>query len=123
MKIDGSGRIKEFAEKPEGDALKNMQVDTTVLGLSAAEALVKPYIASMGIYVCKASALRHLLQERFQEEHDFGSDIIPGANAVGMHVQAYLYNGYWEDIGTIESFFDANLALTENVSRITIFLN
>ena len=114
MKIDGSGRIVEFAEKPEGDALKAMQVDTTVLGLSPEESKVKPYIASMGIYVCKASALRNLLQERFKEEHDFGNDIIPGANAIGMHVQAYLYNGYWEDIGTVRAFYDANLALTDS---------
>jgi glucose-1-phosphate adenylyltransferase len=114
MKIDGSGRIVEFAEKPEGAALAAMQVDTTVLGLSPAESKVKPYIASMGIYVCKASALRNLLQERFKEEHDFGNDIIPGANAIGMHVQAYLYNGYWEDIGTVKAFYDANLALTDS---------
>ena len=60
MKIDGSGRIVEFAEKPTGAALQAMRVDTTVLGLSPAAAKVKPYIASMGIYVCKASALKEL---------------------------------------------------------------
>jgi len=114
MKIDGSGRIVEFAEKPKGDALTAMQVDTTVLGLSPAESNEKPYIASMGIYVCKASALRTLLEDRFKEEHDFGSDIIPGATAIGMQVQAYLYNDYWEDIGTVKAFYDANLALTDS---------
>ena len=50
MKIDDTGRVVEFSEKPKGDALKAMQVDTTVLGLSAEEAQEKPYIASMGIY-------------------------------------------------------------------------
>ena len=60
MKIDDSGRIVEFAEKPTGAALQAMRVDTTVLGLSPAAAKVKPYIASMGIYVCKASALKEL---------------------------------------------------------------
>jgi glucose-1-phosphate adenylyltransferase len=113
MKIDGSGRITEFAEKPKGDALKAMQVDTTVLGLDAPTAQKKPYIASMGIYVCKASAMKELLTESYRTEHDFGSDIIPGACADGKKVQAYLYNGYWEDIGTVRAFYDANLALTD----------
>ena len=49
MKIDGEGRVVEFAEKPKGDALKAMAVDTRVLGLSAEEAKKRPYIASMGI--------------------------------------------------------------------------
>ena len=44
---------------------------------------------------------------------DFGSEVIPGAKDMGMHVQAYLYDGYWEDIGTVEAFYDANLALTD----------
>ena len=113
MKIDDSGRIVEFAEKPKGDALKAMQVDTTVLGLDAEQAKQKPYIASMGIYVCKASALNDLLGKHFQSEHDFGSDIIPGAKDMGMRVQAHLYDGYWEDIGTVRAFYDANLALTD----------
>ena len=113
MKIDDGGRIVEFAEKPTGAALKAMQVDTTLLGLSAKEAEKKPYIASMGIYVCKASALQELLSTHFKEEHDFGNDIIPGAKEIGMHVQAYLFKGYWEDIGTVKAFYDANLALTD----------
>jgi glucose-1-phosphate adenylyltransferase len=114
MKIDGAGKIVEFAEKPKGDALHAMKVDTTVLGLDADKAQEKPYIASMGIYVCKASAMRDLLMDRFPQEDDFGSNIIPGATAVGMHVQAYLYNGYWEDIGTVKAFYEANLALTDS---------
>ena len=59
MKIDEQGRVVDFSEKPDGEALRQMQVDTTVLGLSAEEALQKPYIASMGIYIFKkASAVR-----------------------------------------------------------------
>lgn len=114
MKIDGAGKIVEFAEKPKGDALQGMRVDTTVLGLSEEAAKQKPYIASMGIYVCKASAMRQLLMERFTSEHDFGNDIIPGAKDIGMHIQAYLYDGYWEDIGTVKAFYEANLALTDS---------
>ena len=48
------------------------------------------------------------------QANDFGSEVIPGAKDLGMHVQAYLYDGYWEDIGTIEAFYNANLALTKN---------
>lgn len=114
MKINDSGRIVEFAEKPKGDELKAMQVDTTILGLDAKSAKEQPYIASMGIYVCKADSLKYLLNEKFKEEHDFGGDIIPGANKSGMHVQAHLFKGYWEDIGTVRAFYDANLSLTES---------
>jgi len=51
MKIDDTGRIIDFAEKPTGDELKAMQVDTTILGLDAERAKDMPYIASMGIYI------------------------------------------------------------------------
>lgn len=57
LQIDKERRVVEFAEKPKGDALKAMRVDTTVLGLSKAEAEKKPYIASMGIYVFKKGVL------------------------------------------------------------------
>ncbi len=111
MKIDEQGRVIDFSEKPEGASLKQMQVDTTVLGLSAEEALQKPYIASMGIYVFKKQVLFDLLNN-MADSTDFGKEIIPAA-APNHNVQAYLFNGYWEDIGTIESFYDANLALTK----------
>ncbi len=110
MKIDGSGRVIDFCEKPKGDELKAMQVDTTVLGLSADEAIQSPYIASMGIYVFKKEALIKLLHKN-PDFTDFGKEIIPDA-AKDNNIQAYLFKGYWEDIGTIESFYDANLALT-----------
>jgi len=48
------------------------------------------------------------------QANDFGSEVIPGAKDMGMHIQAYLYQGYWEDIGTVEAFYEANLALTDN---------
>lgn len=121
MKIDGNGRILEFAEKPKGDALQAMKVDTTVLGLDAERAKEKPYIASMGIYVIKADALRKLLADDFPEANDFGSEIIPGAKDIGMHVQAYLYDGYWEDIGTIEAFYNANLSLAKEKPEFSFY--
>ncbi len=111
MKIDPSGRVVEFSEKPKGDALTQMRVDTTKLGLNAEQAAEKPYIASMGIYVFKKQVLVDLLKKSL-EQTDFGKEIIPGAAAT-HNIQAYLFDGYWEDIGTIESFYDANLALTQ----------
>ncbi|MBD0343825.1 MAG: glucose-1-phosphate adenylyltransferase [Coleofasciculus sp. Co-bin14] len=110
MKIDDNGRVIDFSEKPKGDALKKMQVDTTVLGLDAQQAKQLPYIASMGIYVFKKDVLVHLLNKSL-DQTDFGKEIIP-ASAKDYNVQAYLFNDYWEDIGTIEAFYEANLALT-----------
>ncbi|MEM9150710.1 MAG: glucose-1-phosphate adenylyltransferase [Cyanobacteria bacterium P01_F01_bin.3] len=116
LKIDESGKVVDFCEKPDGDRLKQMQVDTTSLGLSAADAERKPYIASMGIYVFKRDVLLNLLKNS-PEYTDFGKEIIPQAifNADGdssYRVIAHLFDGYWEDIGTIKSFFDSNLGLT-----------
>jgi glucose-1-phosphate adenylyltransferase len=120
MKIDGKGQIRHFSEKPKGDDLHAMQVDTTVLGLSGEEAKKKPYIASMGIYVFKKSVLAKLLRWRYPLANDFGSEIIPQA-AKEFNVQAHLFNGYWEDIGTIKSFFDANLALTAENPKFSFY--
>lgn len=111
IKIDDNGRIVSFSEKPKGDALKQMQVDTTTLGLTPEEAQRSPYIASMGIYVFKPEVLMELLKKTV-EQTDFGKEIIPAA-AKTHNIQAYLFNGYWEDIGTIKAFYEANLALTE----------
>lgn len=120
MKIDDEGRVLYFSEKPKGNDLKNMQVDTTVLGLSPEEAVEKPYIASMGIYVFKKDVLMKLLRWRYPTANDFGSEIIP-ASAKEFNVQAYLFNDYWEDIGTIKSFFDANLALTAQPPQFSFY--
>lgn len=111
MKIDDRGRVIDFSEKPKGEALKQMQVDTTVLGLSPEQAKENPYIASMGIYVFNKKILTQLLEQN-PEQTDFGKEIIPAA-AKDHIIQAYLFNDYWEDIGTIEAFYKANLALTQ----------
>ncbi|EFN50814.1 hypothetical protein CHLNCDRAFT_37654 [Chlorella variabilis] len=112
MKIDNEGRITEFAEKPKGEALEKMRVDTTVLALSPAAVKQQSFSASMGIYVFKKSLMLDWLDVN-KTSHDFGGEIIP-QTAKDHKVMAYLFNGYWEDIGTIESFFNANLALTHN---------
>ena len=118
--IDASGRITGFAEKPKGDALKAWAVDTTVLGLTREQSQEMPYIASMGIYVFKKKVLLELLNKTYPRANDFGSEVIPSA-AKNMKVQAYLFNGYWEDIGTIKSFFDANLALAKDPARFEFY--
>ncbi len=119
MKINDQRRIIDFAEKPKTDeALNAMKVDTTVLGLTPEEAKEKPYIASMGIYVFRKSVLVDLLNNKFPTAMDFGGEIIPMA-AKTMNVVAYPFYGYWEDIGTIKSFFDENLKLCRHVSSFS----
>jgi len=110
MKIDDTGRVIDFSEKPKGDALKQMAVDTTTLGLMPAEATERPYIASMGIYIFSKEVMNKLLKDN-PDQTDFGKEIIPGA-AKDYNIQAYLFKDYWEDIGTIQAFYEANLALT-----------
>ena len=87
--------------------------------MSANEAKTKPFIASMGIYVFKKDLLVKLLKEKYTKSNDFGGEIIPAA-ASDHKVVAYLFNDYWEDIGTIKSFFEANLALAQQVSRMQL---
>ncbi len=111
IKIDDNGKIVSFSEKPKGDALKQMAVDTTVLGLDADQAKEKPYIASMGIYVFKKQVLLDLLKQS-KDQTDFGKEILPSALG-NYNVQAFLFDDYWEDIGTIEAFYNSNLALTQ----------
>lgn len=111
MKIDGAGRVVDFYEKPKGDALDQMRVDTSMLGLTPEQAQEKPFIASMGIYLFKKQVLIDLLKKN-QDQTDFGKEIIP-SSARDYNIQAYLFDGYWEDIGTIEAFYEANLALTK----------
>ena len=110
LRIDPQGRVRSFSEKPMGEALHAMRVDTTVLGLHAAQAQAAPYIASMGIYVFERRVL-HALLTQTPAHTDFGKDILPPA-AREYNVQAYLFQDYWEDIGTIDAFYHANLALT-----------
>jgi glucose-1-phosphate adenylyltransferase len=115
LKTDENGRIVEFKEKPKGDELLSMQVDTTKLGLDATEATRRPFLASMGIYVFKYDRLEQLLAED-QSWMDFGKEVIPAAIRAG-HVQAFMFDGYWEDIGTI----GANLDLTSKIPKFNLF--
>lgn len=112
MRAEPEGRIREFCEKPKGAALEAMRLDTSRYGLTPAEAERKPYLASMGIYVFNRSTLFDLL-EGHPGSTDFGKEIIPTALEEGKNLQTYVFNDYWEDIGTIGAFYEANLALTD----------
>jgi glucose-1-phosphate adenylyltransferase len=119
LKTDETGRIVEFSEKPTGEALEKMRVDTTALGLTPEEAVAKPYLASMGIYVFKYDRLEQLLRED-PSHMDFGKQVIPGT--IGKYnVQGFLFNGYWEDIGTIAAFYKANLDMTAAIPPFNLF--
>jgi glucose-1-phosphate adenylyltransferase len=118
LKTDDEGRIIEFREKPPADKVDAMRVDTTILGLSPDEAERKPFIASMGVYLFRYNALRELLKD--EKYKDFGGEALPGAIGV-YNVRAYLFNGYWEDIGTISSFFHANLDLASVMPKFNLF--
>ena len=119
LKTDDQGRIVEFKEKPTGDALESMRVDTTKFGLSKEESEKRPFLASMGIYVFNYERLIEFLKED-ESRVDFGKEIIP--SAIGkFNVQAHLFKDYWEDIGTIRAFYDANLDLASPLPKFNFF--
>ncbi|MEO8073904.1 MAG: glucose-1-phosphate adenylyltransferase [Acidobacteriota bacterium] len=119
LKTDDDGRIIEFKEKPKGDALESMRVDTTRFGLTEEESEKRPYLASMGIYVFDYKKLTELLDED-EARYDFGGEIIPSA-IEKLNVQAHLFQDYWEDIGTIRSFYEANLDLSAPLPKFDFF--
>jgi glucose-1-phosphate adenylyltransferase len=119
LKTDDAGRIVEFREKPKAEALEAMRVDTTALGLTAAEGSARPYLASMGIYVFKYDRLEQLLREEMMHV-DFGREVIP-ASIGRYNVQAFLFDGYWEDIGTIGAFYKANMEMTTAIPPFNLF--
>ncbi len=112
MKLQhGGSRVVAFQEKPQEDEiLQQFETDSfTLHGLGYENQDGCPYLGSMGIYLCKRQALFDLLKEDHRE--DFGKHLITTQMKKG-DVHAYLYDGYWEDIGTIDSYYHANLALT-----------
>lgn len=104
MKVDGSGRVIHFDEKPPRERLSGLA--SSVPGRAG-----PAYLASMGIYVFARKAIEAALAEG--DHIDFGKHVLP-ALLDRARVQAYFYDGYWEDVGTVRSYFDANLALTRS---------
>ncbi len=116
-KSDGNV-ITSFIEKPKKEVLDDWESDT---GESMHEQ-GRVYLASMGIYIFSRKVLFDLLQEGFKEATDFGKEIIP--NSISKHhVVSFQYDGYWTDIGNIHSFFEANLALTQDIPEFNLFDN
>ncbi len=120
LKIDGTGRIIKFVEKPKtAEALDDMRVDTTTLGLSPSEAARRPYLASMGIYLFRTPILEEVVMAD-PEKTDFGKHIIP-ASIETHRVYAYCFDGYWADIGTVGAFYSANHELTQALPQFNLF--
>ncbi len=118
MQIDGARQIVRFVEKPkEPSLLDQLRIDPVSaqgLELPAGE---EHFLASMGIYVFNRELLQKLLDNDYT---DFGKHIIP--RAIETHrVFSYVFQGYWEDIGTIRSFFQANLDLASELPRFNFF--
>ena len=112
FRFDGEGQIVGFEEKPNAERL-------ATIGSSAPHSTLfrnhvhdrdKPFVASMGIYVFSREVLLELLETTTVA--DFGREIIPAALST-HRVRAYMHDGYWADVGTVESFYDANIMLTE----------
>jgi len=110
MQTDAGRRITRFVEKPrEAQVLDSLRIPGALLDELGLPADAERYQASMGIYLFNRAALERCLDNDFE---DFGKNVIPAA-IEKLRVQAHVFQGYWEDIGTIHSFFEANLALAE----------
>jgi len=110
MHTDEKRKIIEFVEKPKDpEVLNSLRIPPDLLRSIGQPADADLYQASMGIYVFKREVLKECLDNDFA---DFGKNIIPAAIRK-YKVRAYIFQGYWEDIGTIDAFFEANLNLTD----------
>jgi glucose-1-phosphate adenylyltransferase len=117
LRFDALGHIDGFEEKPDAARLADMKSSAprgaTVGGLTAD----KPFVASMGIYVFSREVLLDILK---RPGVDFGKEIIPAALG-SLNVHAFLYRGYWADVGTIDAFYDANIQLTQHGAPFDFF--
>ncbi|MEC5394332.1 glucose-1-phosphate adenylyltransferase [Bergeyella sp. RCAD1439] len=115
LKSDDQGRIASFIEKPSAELLPDWKSETSEKSKNEG----KEYLASMGIYVFDKKVLKRIFEE--DPGDDFGKELIPNAIAKGYNALSYQYDGYWTDIGTIESFFEANLDLTSELPKFNLF--
>jgi len=118
MQIDAENRITRFVEKPKDPAvLDSLRLERAMYEQLNVVGEEEYFLASMGIYLFNRDVLLRLLDNTLT---DFGKHIIPGA--ISTHrVHAHVFQGYWEDIGTIRSFFDANLDLVSELPRFNFF--
>ena len=109
MKVYKNGRIREFVEKPSSDGqFEKLATPPHVFARFGIET-DKPYLASMGIYMCRAKVLEDLLEAR-TDWIDFGKHVIPNSLR-DNRVYAHLFDGYWEDIGTVHSYYEAHMRM------------
>ncbi|MDP1799646.1 MAG: glucose-1-phosphate adenylyltransferase [Planctomycetaceae bacterium] len=109
MRLDDSGRVLGFLEKPKTDQeIDLVRTEPSWIDARGIPSKGRDCLASMGIYLFRRDVLVDLLEKT--DYHDFGKEIFP--TSIRTHkVQVHLFDGYWEDIGTVRSFFDANLEL------------
>jgi glucose-1-phosphate adenylyltransferase len=118
MQIDDMNRITRFVEKPKEDAvLDSLKLTPVMQGNLGVKREGDSFLASMGIYVFSRKVICELLDNTLS---DFGKHIIPQA-IESRRVFSYVFQGYWEDIGTIRSFFEANLDLVSELPRFNFF--
>ena len=109
MRLDEDGRAVGFLEKPQASRdLDIVRTDPAWIDRQGVASQGRDCVASMGIYIFNRDKLLEVLQKT--DYQDFGREIFPAAVRT-QHVQLHLFDGYWEDIGTIRAFYDANLAL------------
>lgn len=118
MKTNEEGLIESFVEKPSSDELDKWASDTA----PEMQQQGRHYLASMGIYVFSKKMILRLFDEN-PDATDFGKEIIPKAIEEGSRVSSYSFDGYWTDIGTISSFFDANLELCDTIPQFNLYDN
>ncbi len=116
LKANNENIITSFIEKPNKALLPDWVSDTGALMQSKG----RNYLASMGIYVFNKDILYKLLNEVHAQATDFGKEIIPDS-IEQYKVLSYQYDGYWTDIGNIYSFFEANIALTDEIPPFNLF--
>ena len=116
LKADDNNLITSFIEKPKNELLPNWISDTGEEMQNAG----RNYLASMGIYIFNRKLLFDLLLNDAKDSTDFGKEIIP-ASILSRRVVSYQYDGYWTDIGSIPSFFEANLALCQDIPPFNLF--
>lgn len=111
MQLDDTGRTVGFHEKPKDESsLQKVRTPADWIDAHGIESKGREYLASMGIYLFDRDLLVDLLEST--QDEDFGKHIFPKA-IEKHHVQTHLFDGYWEDIGTIKAFFEANLSLAD----------
>jgi glucose-1-phosphate adenylyltransferase len=111
MRVNGTGRVVGFLEKPQTDAeLNDVAMDPQWLEARGIDSRGRDCLASMGIYLFNRDTLLAALDKT--NYRDFGKEVFP-ASIRSRHVQLHVFDGYWEDIGTIRSFYDANLRLAQ----------